>query len=44
MSAMLNVLGLILCVSVLCENKDHLINDIIMELPDDTQQELMKLI
>ena len=42
MSAMLNVLGLILCVSVLCDNKDHLINDIIMELPDDAQQELMK--
>lgn len=42
--AMLKVFELVLCVSVLCENKDHLINDIIMELDEDTQQELMKLI
>ncbi len=32
---MLKVLELILCVSVLCDNKDHLINDIIMELNED---------
>jgi hypothetical protein len=34
-SSMMKVFELVLCVSVLCENKDHLINDIIMELNDD---------
>ena len=32
---MLKVLELVLCVSVLCENKDHLINDIIMVLHEN---------
>jgi hypothetical protein len=40
---LIKVLELILSISVLCDNKEHLINDIIMNLEEDVQGELMKI-
>jgi hypothetical protein len=40
---LIKVLELILSISVLCDNKEHLINDIIMNLEEDIQGELMKI-
>ena len=42
-SHLLKVLELILSISVLCDNKEHLINDIIMNLEEEVQAELMSI-